>query len=139
MALIRAQNWSDQPFDQNVGDWWYWGHGRLGEYSVVWFSYQSSDGLEHVSAYAAKDSHIVTTHCQLGSARVRPIGANPGDFTVSLDLGSEGILDMNVNATVVLEQLSTVYYRWAGSLEGRLNSGKLILGGVALFEKFNLA
>ena len=143
-----SQNWGDQPFFDNVASW-YFGHGRLGEYSIVWFDFLGLDGIEHVSAYAATNGRIITASCKAGSAKVRPIGVNddypptvtsgdPDGFAVVFDLEGGGMLNVNVTVINIIGEAATLYTRFAGSMIGSLNGGKLIEGGVALFEQFKL-
>ena len=141
------QNWSDEPFFDNVSSW-YWGHGRLGKYSIVWFDFLGLDGTEYVSAYASMHGEIIVASCKDGSANVRPSdgdyppkanSTNPSGFSVELDLGLDGILSVNVTVETILAEGETLYTRWAGSMVGRLDGGKVIDGGIAIFEQFNLA
>lgn len=69
------KNWADQPFAANVHSW-YWGHGRLGPYSIVWFDVVGADGNEYISSYAALNGQIIATSCSPGSIMVRPTGRN---------------------------------------------------------------
>ncbi|KAJ7334030.1 hypothetical protein DFH08DRAFT_1019939, partial [Mycena albidolilacea] len=104
-AGYHDKNWSDQPFAENVISW-YWGHGRVGPYSIVWFDFLATNGVEHVSAYAAKDGKILVSSCDLSSIRVRPTGENatyppllttgpPSGYHITLDLGAEdGVLEL---------------------------------------------
>ncbi|TVY87058.1 Tyrosinase family protein, partial [Lachnellula willkommii] len=96
-VAYHDKNWSDQPFQQNVASW-YWGHGRLGDYSIVWFDTLGLDGSEWVSAYASRDGEIVFSSCDASSLTVRPSGGDdqyppsasggdPTGFTIWMDLG----------------------------------------------------
>lgn len=115
----------------------------------MWFDFLARNGSEYISAYVAENGKIVTASCRPGSAKVRPSGANdayppnvtsgvPGGFTVELDLGSAGILNVNVTVETVLVDGGTLYSRFAGSMVGSINGGPVIKGGIALFEQFNL-
>lgn len=115
----------------------------------MWFDFLGLDGTEYVSAYAAKNDQILTASCQEGSVIVRPSGVNdkyppevttgnPGGFTIEMDLGTAGILSVNVTVKSILTEAETFYTRFAGSMVGSLNGGELIEGGVALFEQFKL-
>ncbi|KAJ7268398.1 hypothetical protein C8J57DRAFT_1325054 [Mycena rebaudengoi] len=130
-AGYHDKNWSDQLFAANV-DSWYWGHGRVGPYSVVWFDFLGPDGLEYVSAYAAKAGKIVIASCDAGSIRVRPVGRNtaypptisserPDGYHITLDLPGDGVLEMDVAVS-------------ADTREGT----KSLAAGVALFEQFTM-
>lgn len=125
---------------------WYWGHGRLGPYSIVWFDVLGRDGREYVSSYAARDGKIITASCS--GIKVRPTGQNsqyppvvtsesPQGFHIDLDLGSEGILEVDVTSNVALVG-AIIYTRWTGSMTGGVQGGP-VYPGVALYEEFNLA
>lgn len=142
------QNWSNQPFAQNVGSW-YWGHGRLGPYSIVWYDYLTRDGAEFVSAYAARNNQIVTASCASTSIRVRPTGQNstyppvhgsgtPSGFHINLDLGTEGVLNVNVSERLVVLGGEGVYARWVGNMSGIIQGSGVVWEGVALYEEFNM-
>ncbi|KAJ7930558.1 hypothetical protein B0H13DRAFT_1702697 [Mycena leptocephala] len=94
------KNWGDEVFTTHVASW-YWGHGRIGDYSIVWFDFLDRTGTEFVSAYASKDNGIVAASCSLGSITVRPTGqnstyppvistGNPSGYHISLDIGADG-------------------------------------------------
>jgi hypothetical protein len=128
---------------------WFWGHGRLGEYSIVWFDFLGLDGREYVSAYAAKNGKVITESCQPGSVKVRPSGVNdeypptassgnPGGFTVNMHLGVGETLNVNVTAVQVVLDGAPLYARWVGTMVGSVNGGAAITDGVALFEEFRM-
>ncbi|KAE9365283.1 hypothetical protein N431DRAFT_387394 [Stipitochalara longipes BDJ] len=142
------KNWSNQPFTSLVASW-YWGHGRLGDYSIVWFDTLGADGNEYVSSYVSKHDKIIVSNCDAGSIKVRPSGVNstypptvstgnPGGFTIKIDLGTEGTMNVDVTATAVTLQGANLYTEWIGSINGSVNGG-VQLTGVALFEMFKLA
>lgn len=122
---------------------WHWGHGRLGPYSIVWFDVLGKDGQEYISSYAARDGVIITASCS--GTRVCPTGqnsqyppvitsGNPEGLQIELDLGSEGILEINVTTNVALADI-TLYARFAGNMTGGVQGGP-IYTGVALYEEF---
>ncbi|KAJ7659595.1 hypothetical protein DFH06DRAFT_965437, partial [Mycena polygramma] len=125
-AGYHDKNWSNQAFTSNVAAW-YWGHGRLGPYSIVWFDYLAHGGTEHVSAYAAKDGQIVTASCAALSARVRlsaknsafPLPGPSSGYHVTLDLGKAGTLEVDVS---VMEKVvdTPVYTRSVGAISGEV-------------------
>ncbi|KAJ7660277.1 hypothetical protein DFH06DRAFT_1194162 [Mycena polygramma] len=154
-AGYHDKNWSNQVFTSNVASW-YWGHGRLGTYSIVWFDYLGLDGEEHVSAYAAKDGRIITASCESRSIRVRPTGqnsgfppvastGNPSGYNVTVDLAEVGTLEVAVS---VMDNVvdTSVYTRAVGSISGAVipvgghgaGDEKTVLYGKALFEQFKL-
>ncbi|KAJ6548789.1 hypothetical protein B0H19DRAFT_1031982 [Mycena capillaripes] len=149
------KNWSDQIFTSNVASW-YWGHGRVGPYSIVWFDFLALNGTEYLSAYAAKDGEIIAASCDSNSIRVRPIGQNatyppvlstgtPSGYHVTLDLKDAGTLEVDVS---VMENIvdSPQYVRSVGNMSGmvvpigayNVESERTVLGGKALFEQFKL-
>ncbi|TVY39700.1 Tyrosinase family protein [Lachnellula occidentalis] len=147
-VAYHDKNWMDQPFQQNVASW-YWGHGRLGPYSIVWFDTMGLDGREWVSAYASENGEIVFSSCEASSLSVRPsggddqyppsvTGGDPTGFTIWMDLGDAGALDVNVMIEAVAADGGPGYKRWTGSMEGRVCCGPLMKGGVAVLEQFKL-
>ncbi|KAJ7207711.1 hypothetical protein B0H12DRAFT_1206012 [Mycena haematopus] len=101
------KNWSNQPFASLVASW-YWGHGRVGDYSLA------------VSAYVSKDNKIVAASCALGSITVRPTGqnstyppvistGNPSGYHIEVDIG------LKANAE---------YGRFVGNMTGEVVSTK---------------
>lgn len=138
------KNWGAINFSKAVQSW-YWGHGRLGPYSIVWFDTVGTDGKEYVSSYVTDHSNIVAGNCNSGSLRVRPFGgddtypplatsSNPNGYSISYDLGERGIL--NVNFTIGLNPLTLPnYHRFIGKLEGGI-LGEEKFEGRALCEQF---
>ena len=115
----------------------------------MWFDFLDLSGNEYVSAYVAQDGQILTASCTTNSIKVRPAGendtypptvtsGNPEGYSIIIDLGNDEILSVNATAKTVLLQAETLYTRSSGSLEGRLNGGPLLTGGVALFEEFKM-
>lgn len=96
-----AQNWSDRPFTSSVLSW-YWGHGRLGPYSLVWFSYigfdseSDSNPKTYVSGFVARDGQTLVSSCAANAVTVRPLpdgspypphaGDAPSGFLLEFDL-----------------------------------------------------
>lgn len=141
------KNWSDQPLQQNVESW-YWGHARVGPYSVVWFDGIATNGKEYTSAYAARNGRIITASCESG-IQVRPSGGDstypprasaglPEGFQMKIDLAEEGALEVKVsNSLVILDERATSgYTRWIGTAAGSLNGHTL--KGISLQEQIVL-
>jgi hypothetical protein len=137
-----AKNWGVVPFTQSVGSW-YWGHGRLAEYSIVWYDALTPSGAEFLSFYIARDGRIIGSQCH--DIQVRPAGANstypptlssgdPAGFHIVVDLAHEGILKVDVSNKYTTV-LSSTYKRWTGQIKGGLQGSK-VLTGVALYEQF---
>jgi len=139
------KNWSAQTFLLNVGSW-FWGHGTLGEWSIVWFDFLAPNGTEYISSYASRNGIIVAASCESGSISVRPSGVNstypptiysgsPGGFSIQLDLGDEGSMGVNVTGETITVEVGNEYTRWLGGMEGSINGGE-VLTGIALYEEF---
>ena len=138
------KNWGVINFSKAVQSW-YWGHGRLGPYSIVWFDTMGTDGKEYVSSYVAENGKIIAGNCTSGSLRVRPFGGDdtyppvatsstPDGYLISYDLGDKGML--NVNFTIGLNTDSIPNYnRFIGKLEGGI-LGSPKFTGRALCEQF---
>lgn len=138
------------PFTDAVGSW-FWGHGELGPYSIVWYDALTQTGAEYVSAYVAKDGDIVAGSCKSTSIKVRPSGAGDpyppslagqspsGNFHIDIDLGDEGTMVVDVTPSteivVVPGQIGEIYDRWTGKLKGGI-VGKKSYTGTALYEQF---
>lgn len=76
---------------------------------------------------------------------MRPTGENsqyppvitsgdPQGFHIVLDLGSEGILEVNVTNDVTIAD-AILYTRWSGTMSGGVKGG-IVYTGVALYEEF---
>lgn len=76
---------------------------------------------------------------------MRPTGKNsqyppvlssgsPQGFHIELDIGNEGVLQVNITTEVVLAD-AILYARWAGSMSGGVAGGP-VYKGVALYEEF---
>ncbi|KAJ7145567.1 hypothetical protein C8R44DRAFT_601176 [Mycena epipterygia] len=151
-AGYHDKNWSDQVFTTHVASW-YWGHGRVGPYSIVWFDFLDITGTEFVSAYAAKDGKIVAASCTLGSIAVRPTGqnstyppvistGNPSGYHINLDLSSGGRMKVDVAVLAPLIGVNPEYARSVGNMTGSIvpvnGAATTGLTGTALFEQFKL-
>jgi hypothetical protein len=135
--LMMLQNWSDRPFMDSVQSW-YWGHGHLGAYSIVWFSYLALNdptNTTYVSIYVAKGGDILVSACKSDILTVRPIGSPkatggrypprlgdiPEGFHLEFDLGEEiGHLRVNVSTRTVVAGDGEYYMRWTGDMVGEV-------------------
>ncbi|KAJ7693085.1 hypothetical protein B0H17DRAFT_1060712 [Mycena rosella] len=151
------KNWSDQIFTANLKSW-YWGHGRLGTYSIVWFDFLALDGAEYVSAYASEHGKIIAASCVPTSIQVRPTGANstyppvrstgnPSGYHITLDLSEAGKLEMDVSVTgIAMDNVLSEYTRAVGNITGTVvavgghnnRHAEAVLEGKALFEQFKM-
>ena len=130
------------PFAQTVRSW-YWGHGRLGEYSVVWFDSLTPNGSEFSSVFVSRRAEVPASQC--GAVQVRPYGenstfplamssGNAAGFRFTVQLSKDETLQVDVSAHTTLVSLPP-YKRWTGNLQGGIQ-GSGHLTGVALYEEF---
>ncbi|KAF2723130.1 hypothetical protein K431DRAFT_319234 [Polychaeton citri CBS 116435] len=147
------KNWGDQPFLNSVRSW-YWGHGTLGPYQIVFFdaldpSYPGS-ASEHFSAYVARDGKIVSASCGTESAIVRPVGGDdtyPPTVTSEIPAGySITFTDVEgktmwINATNLATSYdgAPIYARFLGTLQGGFVGDEQVLSGVAQYEQFKMS
>ncbi|KAL4969650.1 uncharacterized protein BDV14DRAFT_195911 [Aspergillus stella-maris] len=136
-------NFGNRPFSHSYAAS-YWGHGRLGDYAVVWADTLTPSGENIVSAYVARGGEIITAHC--GGIRVRPYGANstyppttstgaPTGFNLDISI-PEGQLQLQADTTYVIVDVD-VYQRVTGTFTGTLD-GERLPDGTSLWEQFTL-
>lgn len=133
------QNWGDKPFSAAVQSW-YWGHGTMGPYNLVWFDAIDHNGVESVSGYVLKDGEVVGSTCD--ALAVRPVGTpypptllslDPDQYTIKMKLNDGTKLSATVST--VATQINVVeYIRWIGTIEGTV--GDEAYTGSALWEEF---
>ncbi|KAJ5657378.1 Hydroxyneurosporene synthase, partial [Penicillium longicatenatum] len=153
------KNWSNLPFTESVQSW-YWGHGRIGIYSILWFSAIAMDNNTHTSSYVARDDQVLVSSCDTTLLTVRPLSANvtsnptggryppqagdtPDGFIVEAYLGDEkGWLNVNASIVTLVTGDGEYYMRWSGELVGRVVDSQGVVtdagSGVAVFEQFAL-
>lgn len=135
--------WGDAPFLDKLQSW-YWGHGRLGPYSVVWYDMRANDGTELVSSYVTHNGEVISSGCRSGGVKVRPYGGDsdyppqptlddPAGFTVEFDLGNKGLLKANVTITHDVNNFP-LYVRYIGTITGGIE-GREQYTSKALFEQ----
>jgi hypothetical protein len=142
-ANLAVENWGTTPFTEHASAW-YWGHGRLGPYSVVWFDTVTPTGEEYVSAYVSKDGEIVYAHNS--NLTVRPTGAittfppvvgdEPAGLAIQIDMGYQGIMEINMTNHLVSQQ-GDFYARSTGQMTGGIR-GQANYTGTGLFEQLTL-
>jgi hypothetical protein len=124
---------------------WYWGHARVGPYSVVFFDTLEKDNTEVVSGYIASGGHVIAI--QGAAVRARPVGQNntfppvpgqglPSGLHVEIDT-KEGVFVLDLSGPIAWEpQLPDPnwgYTRWAGAVTGGWK-GKAVLKGASVWE-----
>ncbi|KAL7929170.1 hypothetical protein V8C35DRAFT_200216 [Trichoderma chlorosporum] len=130
------KNWGNTPMGSTFRSW-YWGHGRAGPYSVVWFDYLAVDGTEYISSYVARDGKILNAACE--GIKVRPFGANstypptpttgsPSGYDIELLVGNK-ITHAKASVTHLFLNVPN-FQRWIGSFD------MMGFKGTALFEQF---
>lgn len=137
-------NWGSQPFQNNLVIE-HWGHGRLGEYSIVWSNVIAPDGTDHRTVYVAAKNEIIFASCAPGSFDIQPTytggtattGTQSG-FALQVYLGEGKVLSLQATIAAVVSNAAPVHMRWTGSLVGHFTGGEVIHGGVSTFEQFNL-
>ncbi|KAI9730732.1 MAG: hypothetical protein M1834_005701 [Cirrosporium novae-zelandiae] len=143
--LFQTPFWADQPMQDNVASW-YWGHGRLGPYSIVWFDIKHLNGTEYTSGYVSKGGKVLSHSCH--GVKVRPTGNNstypptlespmPSGYHVEIYLGRKGKLEVDVSLVNLLLDVDGLYTRWAGSLSGGIKRKKKFKG-TSICEQFVL-
>ncbi|KAJ4317814.1 hypothetical protein N0V84_007176 [Fusarium piperis] len=140
------KNWGDAPLPTFLNSW-YWGHCRLGDYSIVWFDYLDVDGKNSVSSYVSKRNKILVA--STSGIKVRPFGQNstypplmhtgaPTGFHIDVQI-PKGTLSFNVTGDNIVGGASgALLTRWTGFVNGGLN-GANDLTGTAMYEQFALA
>ncbi|OGM42805.1 hypothetical protein ABOM_008984 [Aspergillus bombycis] len=136
------KNWGVIPFTDAVGSW-YWGHARMGPYSLVWLDSLTPNKTEYASGYVAYQGQIL--HAECGKMKVRPTGENatfpptsdsglPDGFRIEVNLGDLGALEAELSSN--LATLSKPGYgRWIGTVNGSV--GGVAYEGVSGYEMFN--
>ncbi|KAL4963061.1 uncharacterized protein BDV14DRAFT_95822 [Aspergillus stella-maris] len=139
------KNWGNVNFAQHVGTW-YWGHGRVGPYSLVWFDYVSPKPEQNnrVAVYVSRGGEILTSQCS--GVTVRPFGDNstypplmstgaPTGFNISVEIPGADDMEFAAMAKYVVAGSSMVgYVRWTGSLEVEVDGERMV--GETLYEQF---
>ncbi|KAK5807015.1 hypothetical protein VI817_001273 [Penicillium citrinum] len=160
-VAYHDKNWSDRNFTDSVRSW-YWGHGRLGLYSIVWFSYLAINdptNTTYVSSYVAHNGEVLISECDDSLLTVRPTGRSnttgdrypafvgdlPDGFKLDFVLPENTRLRVNVSTRVKVAGDGEYYMRWTGNMTGEvveMNPSPVIqessLTGVAVFEQFHM-
>ncbi|KAL6689708.1 hypothetical protein J3F84DRAFT_353985 [Trichoderma pleuroticola] len=141
------KNWGDAPF-LSVTSSWYWGHARLGPYSVVWFDAIDKTGREYFSGYVSQNGELLQGSCTKDAVVVRPWGKNseypPNEKTgimegldIKFNLGKGMELMVNVTTGHVLIETDN-YVRTEGTAKAIMKGSKdnKVHEGRTLFEEF---
>ncbi|KAJ0166592.1 hypothetical protein CTA2_6655 [Colletotrichum tanaceti] len=118
-------------------DQWYFGHGRVGDMSVVWFEHVDKQGKVAANAYLARDNRILHSACS--GVSVRPFGegvvfpvplgseAVVDGFAIDIDAGSAGTYRFNATVAKKIDG-GPGLARWVGTLSGGLVGGDTASG-----------
>ncbi|KIW85452.1 hypothetical protein Z517_00842 [Fonsecaea pedrosoi CBS 271.37] len=122
------KNWGARRLPSTVTSW-YWGHGHVGPYSLVWFDAIAIDGQEYFSGYLSKDGTIVSAGCS--GITVRPTGDNseyppaplqgdPSGFHIEYATDDGNFVVDVENYAVAWKPplISGGYTRWSGNITG---------------------
>ncbi|CAG9984563.1 unnamed protein product [Clonostachys byssicola] len=135
------KNWGTEFFGSTFNSW-YWGHVRIGPYSVVWFSVLAPGDRQYLSGYVAKDREVINASCGPGSVIVRPVGTPyprgsdpnwPLGYHISIGIGEGKTLNVTVEQTGVIIS-SEGSRRLIGRATGSVNGG-LQLEGYGQWEE----
>ncbi|KAK2765076.1 hypothetical protein FQN54_008775 [Arachnomyces sp. PD_36] len=145
------KNWSPVPFDPAL-ETWYWGHARVGPYSVVWFDIVRGDGERYISSYVSyraenengdEAARVLTLSCGAGSVVVTPREGmeEEGRFDIRFEIedgdGEGGVLEVDVRPVGILAEAEAGgvgYVRWAGKVVGRVSEEEF--EGTSVYEQF---
>ncbi|ROV96235.1 hypothetical protein VMCG_07725 [Cytospora schulzeri] len=127
------KNWGSNSY-ADVLNQWYWGHGRSGSYSIVFFWIIQDNGKIVASAYITRDGQIIYSTCDPDSVVIRPFGTGgivyPVPFNgsasleglyINIDAGEDiGKFAFTAQQTNVIQTDGdpSTYRRWIGSLTG---------------------
>jgi hypothetical protein len=141
------KNWGDRPFNQAVQSW-IWGHGHVGDYSVVWLDSVDQNRTEYFTGYVARGSELLHSSCANDSVLVRPFGEGavfpgqpgnppPDGYDITIDLGEEGVLALQFSVDL-LQGGGPIYGRYVGALSGTLDGVELV-PGKGVCEEFKVS
>jgi len=142
-------NWSNRPIFESI-DSWYWGHAKMGPYTLAWFDGIDFSGKEHVNGFVSVDGDehgAIMLSCKVGDVIVRPQGqgaqyppdSQHADFTsLHIELQTEdGLLVADVVPMGDNLIVPGLYQLNFGSIKGGLEGGE-VYEGIAEFEEFTV-
>ncbi|KAK2609485.1 hypothetical protein N8I77_002982 [Diaporthe amygdali] len=138
------KNWGVKPLEETLNTW-YWGHARVGSYSLVWLDALAKDGKEHFSSWITKDGDVVSKSCEEQSIVVRPWGENseyppttnlsaPSGYNIRYELGDGKAFVANFTVEAVTMSIG-IYQRLIGPIVGGIE-GEEQYEGRSLCEQF---
>lgn len=138
------KNWGDRPFFESAAQW-YWGHGRIGPYSVVFLDSLDITGREYAAGYVTEDGRVLQVSCTPTSVVTRAWGSNseypptsgsgPIDgLGLQFQLGDGSKFVANYTSETLLVAIPG-YLRTIGTVEGGIEDGQKYTGRM-IFEQF---
>ncbi|WRT63342.1 uncharacterized protein IL334_000247 [Kwoniella shivajii] len=141
------KNWGPVPYAPHVGHW-YWGHGRAGDYSVVWSRVVTTDNLTKAGGWITRGDEILYSGCvEDDSITVQPFGDNvtippnrPNDtqniegFHITVDGGENNRFAFTFDQNAYTNEKQGFYARWIGQFFGG-KIGEEPCSGVAVTEQ----
>ncbi|KAF6805924.1 hypothetical protein CSOJ01_09147 [Colletotrichum sojae] len=139
------KNWGNQSIIDGPR-YWDWGHGRLGPYSIVWYSLLDYNGNESRRSYVVKDGEPLMVSCDLESTIVRQRGGKAAwppttglletdGLSIRYTLPDGEVLALNVTTELIVKDEDGIYQRANGLLQGGI-VGQETFEGQAHFEEF---
>ncbi|KAH8778400.1 hypothetical protein F5883DRAFT_710338 [Diaporthe sp. PMI_573] len=139
------KNWGNKSII-NGPRYWDWGHGRLGDYSVVWYNLLDYEGNEARRSYVAKDGEALLVSCDADALVVRQRGGEAAwppttglyetdGLSVNYTLPDGRVFAFDVTTELIVRNESGIYQRANGLLRGGFVGGET-LEGHAHFEEF---
>lgn len=133
------KKWGDRPFHHSVKHW-YWGHARLGAYSIVWLETVGHDGKTFSNAYISHPNGSNRVSCLdnfSGGPKPMNVHIENSDQCSEITFTFEGVQQFKMRA----EKTKTIgkhgpFARWTGKVSTTLPGGQK-LDGHALFQEFH--
>lgn len=138
------QNWGDRAVPESASQW-YWGHGRMGPYSVVFFDSLNVNAKEYNAGFVTDDGRVLEVSCTQKSAVARPWGLNseypptaasqpPEGLGLQFQLGDGSNFAANYTSETVIVSIPG-YLRTIGVVEGGIEGGQKYKGRM-MVEQF---
>lgn len=142
------KNWGDQALWDSTSQW-YWGHGRLGPYSIVFLDSLDRTAKEYATGYVTENGRVMEVSCAPTSvvahpwgndSEYPPTGANGPIEGLGLQFqlgdGSKFLANYTSEKSLI-ETPAQAYLRTIGTVEGGIE-GRQKYTGRMIFEQFKL-
>jgi hypothetical protein len=133
------KKWGNRPFHHSIKHW-YWGHARLGPYSIVWLETVSHDGKTYSNAFISHpngSNRVVCRNNCLGGQKPTIVDIQNSDKSseITFDFHTVQKFQMRVEKTKTIGKYGP-FSRWTGNVSATLQDGHK-LAGHALFQEFH--